>query len=404
MSPAVPVSQLAEQVRGVTYGKSDASSTPRPGFLPVLRAGNITEGGLTFDDLVFVPAERISEKQRIRKNDVVIAASSGSLDVVGKAARALDDYEGGFGAFCKVLRPGPNVDPAYFAHFFRTRQYRQRVSALAAGVNINNLRNEHLDDMQIPLPPLPEQRRIAEILDQADALRAKRRAALAQLATLTQSIFLDMFGDPATNPKGWPEVPLGLHASKIGSGATPLGGEVAYKSAGIALIRSMNVRDGSFLRDGLAFIDDQQAARLDGVVVEGDDVLLNITGASVARICRAPRDVLPARVNQHVAIVRPTRTFDSRFLEQCLLYPSMKRELRRLAGAGATREAITKDTIERLTVIRPPRETQDAFANLVRLREGLEVVQGSHLNAVDALLSSLQHRAFCGELLRSGTA
>ena len=80
-------------------------------------------------------------------------------------------------------------------------------------------------ESKIPLPPLPEQRRIAELLDKADALRAKRRAALAQLDTLTQSIFLNVFGDPVTNPKEWAEVALSAHTSKIGSGATPLGGE-----------------------------------------------------------------------------------------------------------------------------------------------------------------------------------
>jgi type I restriction enzyme S subunit len=103
-----------------------------------------------------------------------------------------------------VLRPNPDVDPTYFAHFFKTRDYRQRVSALAAGININNLRNEHLDDMQIRLPPLSEQRRIAEVLDGAEALRAKRRSALAQLDSLIHAIFLDMLGDPITNPKRWP--------------------------------------------------------------------------------------------------------------------------------------------------------------------------------------------------------
>src|SRR3989442_240269 len=127
------VADLAEQIRGVSYGKAEASATPQPGYLPVLRAGNITDEGLTFEDLVFVPADRISAKQKIRKYDVVIAASSGSLDVVGKAARALTDFEGGFGAFCKVLRPGQKVDPGYFAHFFKTQGYRRRVSALAAG-------------------------------------------------------------------------------------------------------------------------------------------------------------------------------------------------------------------------------------------------------------------------------
>src|SRR5262245_25776337 len=203
MTGLARVADLAEQIRGVSYDKEDASSTPRAGYLPVLRAGNITDDGLLFDDLVFVPAGRIAEKQKIRRNDIVIATSSGSLDVVGKAARALQDYEGGFGAFCKVLRPGPQVDPSYFAHFFRTPEYRRRVSALAGGVNINNLRNEHLDTMLLPLPSPPEQQRIAGIRDKADTLRAKRRAANARLDSLTEAIFLDMFGNPAMNPKGW---------------------------------------------------------------------------------------------------------------------------------------------------------------------------------------------------------
>ena len=201
----VRVGGLAEQVRGVSYGKEGASDSPQPGYVPVLRAGNITDDGLVFDDLVFVPKERVSEKQKVRRHDVVIAASSGSLDVVGKAAPALADFDGGFGAFCKVLRPNTKVHAGYFAHFFKTLDYRRRVSALAAGANINNLRNEHLDDMEIPLPPLPEQQRIAEVLDRAEALRAKRRTSLAELDSLTQSLFIDLFGDPVSNPRKWPQ-------------------------------------------------------------------------------------------------------------------------------------------------------------------------------------------------------
>jgi len=134
------VSEVATQVRGVSYSKDDASSVSRLGYLPVFRAGNITDHGLVFSDLVYVPAERIAERQGVRRHDIVIAASSGSLEVVGKAASALTDFEGGFGAFCKVLRPGPDVDPAYFAQCFKTQSYRRRVSALATGININNLR------------------------------------------------------------------------------------------------------------------------------------------------------------------------------------------------------------------------------------------------------------------------
>jgi type I restriction enzyme S subunit len=289
----------------------------------------------------------------------------------------------------KVLRPKVEADVKYLYHYLR--QLR-----LTAGGYDRHFK--YLKRTSVALPRIPEQRRIVEILDKADALRAKRRAALAQLDTLTQSIFLDMFSDPATNPKGWPEVSIGDHTSKIGSGATPRGGEESYKAAGITLIRSMNVRDGTFLKDGLAFIDDEQAAQLEGVVVEADDVLLNITGASVARVCRAPADVLPARVNQHVAIIRPTATFNSHFLEQCLLSPSVKERLLKIARAGATREAITKSAIEQFKVIRPPRELQNLFSARVDASEGVHRRMRTAISEIESLCTSLQHRAFRGEL------
>ena len=171
--------------------------------MPILRAGNITESGLTFDDSVFVPSGKISNTQKIKKNDILIAASSGSLSVVGKAARALDDFNGGFGAFCKVLRPNAKVDPAYFANYFFTSEYRRKISSVAAGANINNLRNSDIDDLEIPLPPLAEQKRLAAILDKADAIRRKRQQAIELADEFLRSVFLDMFGDPVTNPKGW---------------------------------------------------------------------------------------------------------------------------------------------------------------------------------------------------------
>ena len=95
------------------------------------------------------------------------------------------------------------LTPTTCGHYFKTSSYRRFVSQLASGANINNLKKEHLDNLLIPLPPLDQQKRIAAILDAADALRAKRREALAELDTLLQSTFLDMFGDPVTNPMGW---------------------------------------------------------------------------------------------------------------------------------------------------------------------------------------------------------
>ena len=143
----VAVGDISEQVRGVTYTKSDASAVPRDGYSPMLRANNLGEHGLLLEDLIFVPNSKISPKQRIIPNDVVVAASSGSISVVGKTAQVRQGFDGGFGAFCKVLRPGPDVDARYFGHYFKTRSYRRVVSRLASGANINNLKNEHLDNL-----------------------------------------------------------------------------------------------------------------------------------------------------------------------------------------------------------------------------------------------------------------
>lgn len=153
----------------------------------------------------------------------------------------------------------------------------------------------------------------------------------------------------------WPYVRLGDHCDKIGSGATPKGGKEAYLTAGpYRLIRSQNIHNDGFKYEGLAYISDEQAKKLDGVTVNADDVLLNITGDSVARVCSAPSNVLPARVNQHVAIIRPSpSSFDARFIRYYFASPQQQDLLLGLASAGATRNALTKGMIEALQIPQP---------------------------------------------------
>ena len=145
---------------------------------------------------------------------------------------------------------------------------------------------------------------------------------------------------------------LGDHCEKIGSGATPRGGKGTYSEDGpIALIRSQNVHNDHFSLSGLARISVEQAAQLQNVEVRPGDVLLNITGDSVARACQVDNEVLPARVNQHVAIIRPKpRKFDPRFLRYFLISPSMQMHMFGLAAAGATRNALTKSMIKEFRI------------------------------------------------------
>ncbi|MGQ1500279.1 restriction endonuclease subunit S [Acinetobacter baumannii] len=152
--------------------------------------------------------------------------------------------------------------------------------------------------------------------------------------------------------------------TKIGSGSTPTGGSGAYKTEGISLIRSQNVLDYKFTEDGLAFIDDDQAYGLRNVIVEANDVLLNITGDSVARCCGAPTNWLPARVNQHVAILRSNpEKLDHRFLKYSLL--ASKEELLILSEIGGTRNALTKGMLEDYEVFLPSLPEQKAIASVL---------------------------------------
>jgi type I restriction enzyme, S subunit len=175
-----------------------------------------------------------------------------------------------------------------------------------------------------------------------------------------------------TTARKWKPKPLKDITSKIGSGATPRGGKNGYKTQGISLIRSLNVYDFSFSEDDLAFIGEEQAAELNNVVVQENDILLNITGASVARCCMVSPKYLPARVNQHVAIVRvrPDQA-DARFVLYCVNSPYLKSRLLTLAQGGATREALTKTTIENFEVPQPPLPVQRRIAGILSAYDDL---------------------------------
>lgn len=138
---------------------------------------------------------------------------------------------------------------------------------------------------------------------------------------------------------------------KIGSGITPRGGDSVYINSGVSLIRSQNVYNGTFTTQGLAFIDNNIAQKMKGVELEKEDILLNITGDSVARCCIVPDELLPARVNQHVSIIRTHKEkLDPQFLMYYLISPLMQARMLSFAGSGGTRKALTKDMIENFDI------------------------------------------------------
>jgi len=165
----------------------------------------------------------------------------------------------------------------------------------------------------------------------------------------------------------WPKVKLAEYCEKIGSGATPRGGSKVYLESGeIALVRSQNVYNHGFEYDGLVYIEEDTAEKLSNVELEENDVLINITGDSVARVCMVPDDVLPARVNQHVSILRPKNNFlDPRYLRYSLVNYENQYKLLAIASAGGTRKAITKGHLEDFEISLPDLDYQKKVSEIL---------------------------------------
>ena len=197
------VKDIAMQIRGVSYHPEDLRNTLDDDSIVLLRANNIKDGKLLLDDVVYVSKSKVAKQQYLQTGDILICASSGSKELVGKAA-FVDSVKNPmtFGAFCKVVRPQPEYSE-FLGHYFNSPVYRRKISALSAGANINNIKNEHIDNLDIQLVNEKERREIITILNELNMLISLRKQQLSKLDELVKARFVEMFGDCKTNPKNW---------------------------------------------------------------------------------------------------------------------------------------------------------------------------------------------------------
>ena len=193
----------------------------------------------------------------------------------------------------------------------------------------------------------------------------------------------------------WEHITLGDHVEKIGSGITPRGGNSVYIPAGTTLIRSQNVYNNTFHVDGLVYVSDDQAEKMGTVAVKSGDVLLNITGDSVARCCIAPDQQLPARVNQHVMIIRTKRKkINPLFLTYFLTSPFMQSTLLSLAGSGGTRKALTKRMVEKFEIPCPDMEDQNRVVSVLSAYDDLIENNNRRIELLEAVAQQLYKEWF----------
>ena len=327
-------------------------------------------------------------QQKVEYGDILISTVRPNLRniaIVNDDASNLVASSG----FC-VLRINDAALRRYIFYYVVSNKFTAYLEKLTNGANYPAVKETDVRKAFIPIPPKSTQLSIVSELDKLNELIRIKKEQLKDYDALAQSIFYEMFGDPVENEKGWEVRALGDLCSKIGSGATPRGGNESYKDEGISLIRSLNVYNNEFRRKDLAYIDDEQAAALSNVTLLENDVLLNITGASVARCCIVPSDLLPARVNQHVCIIRPLNdVLVPIFLNKVLTNISYQIRLLALARSkGATREALPKSIVDSLLVPLPPLPLQQSFAQKIEQIEQQKAAIQKTITDLETLLAA----------------
>ena len=356
------------RIKDICSGVTDGSHNPPQGLensdYLMLSSKNVFDDKITFDSpryLSQIDFEQESKRTRIKSGDVLLTI----VGTVGRAAVVGENMpQFTLQRSVAVLHPNVEIcDSRYLMYALQAN--RNHIESRAKGVAQKGIYLKEVADIELQIPLLSEQTHRVKVLDKIAFVIKFHQKQLQKLDELVKARFVELFGNPVINNKGWNVSDLGQLTIKIGSGATPKGGKEAYQTDGISLIRSMNVHNGKFEYKELAHISDEQAARLENVAVEKNDVLLNITGASVARSCVVPTNVLPARVNQHVCIIRCKDSIMPDFINSLLIDDNYQDLLWSIAGSGATREAITKQQVESLQIILPPISKQEEFSKFI---------------------------------------
>ena len=405
----------AQFVRGVTYTKSDASNLPKIGLIPVIRANNIQSGKLDLNDLVYVPESLVSSEQSLNIGDVVIATSSGSISVVGKAAQVLQAQHISFGAFCGVLRPSPPIYTRYFGHFFSSKAYRDSVSEMARGVNINNLKRDHFQAINIPLAPFLEQKRIADKLDavlsRVDAVNARlsriapllKRFRQSVLAAATSGRLTEDWRNSNTMHISWSNVTLGdvIKEMRNGLAAKPDENLNGKKILRISAVRPgiLDISDHRHLTIG---ISDASTYSLR----QGDLLFTRYNGSlEYVGVCAMVSKDLPNYVypDKLIRVRAKTEVALPKFLELATSSAEARRQIEGYVKSSAGQKGISGSSLKTLRISVPSikeqteivRRVETLFAFADRLEARLQAAR----TAAERLTPSLLAKAFRGELV-----
>jgi type I restriction enzyme S subunit len=395
-----PQAQLGDHV-DVVGGFAFKSETFAEEGIPVIRISDIQEGAVSVDKAAKIPVLNIGKGARftVEPGDILIAMSGATTGKIGLAPQNLtgcvlqNQRVGNF----KIKHP-EKILKVYLKHFVCSATYQNQVYNLMAGAAQPNISSSQLESITVPVPPLPEQRRIAAILDQADALRAKRREALAQLDSLTQSIFIEMFGDPVENPNGWQPVQLSDVSDIVTGFAFKSEEYVDGSSSSIKLCRGANVMPGRLDWSDLASWPASKIEQISAFQLQAGDIVMAMDRPWISegfKVAQVSKNDCPSLLVQRVARLRGIGEVSNDYIYHLLNHPVFTAHCR---PTETTIPHISPREIRSFRFHLPPVHLQRNFVNRVSCLNNLKSSQVESLKELDALFASLQHRAFQGEL------
>lgn len=376
-------------------GRIQTGSTPLTaeekywgGDYPFVTPAELDKNFLIIDTPRTLSDEGVNQS-RLLKEGAVMVCCIGSLGKIGIAGRPLVTNQ----QINSIEFDETQVLPKY--GFYACQTLKPKLLSMAPATTIPIVSKSKFGQLEIPVPPLSEQRRIVAILEQADILRAKRQEALARLDELKQAIFIEMFGDPATNPKGWPTTTIGALLDSASYGTS----EKSGSSGEFPVLRMNNItRKGEVDLADLKYMD-LTTSEHERYLVKAGDVLFNRTNsAELVGKTAMFREQTPMAYAGYLIRLRTNANSDPEYLNGFMNTPYTKRVLRGMCKSIIGMANINATEVQSITIAKPPLELQVQY----RQRIGaLLQVKGRHrefLTALDDLFSSLQRRAFRGEL------
>lgn len=392
MIQSVKLNQVCKILNGYAFKSEEYQSEG----IPLLRISNFDGGDVVVDDKsIYVDQSFLKTKTDfiVEKGDILIALSGATT---GKYGIYNYDFPSLLNQRIGLIKSSAStkLSGKYFYHFLNI--LKDEILRKAGGAAQPNISTKTIGELEIPLPPLPQQQKIAKILDAADALRQNDKALIAKYDELTQALFLDMFGDPVSNPKGWAEKSLYELCNKITDGThdTPL-----RLTEGIKFITGKHIRPFVIDYDNSDYVTEEVHNEIyRRCNPEYGDILYTNIGVNFATAAMNTVDYEFSMKN--VALLKYKREFlNGRFLESILNNEFFKDRLKRAFGIGGAQQFLSLSNIKSIMILNPPLELQNQFAKRVAVIEEQKTIAQKSLEHSESLFNSLLQKAFKGELV-----